>query len=84
MYFPGFSYFLTTQMRQTSPSAYHSKLVRVCHDDSDYYSYTEIPIQCTSGSTYTELIIKSFLAKDSAVYRLILVTIPYRQHPDKS
>ena len=23
----GFSYFLTTQMRQTSPSPYHSKLV---------------------------------------------------------
>ena len=45
----GFSYFLTTQMKQTSPSSYHSKLVRVCHDDSDYYSYTEIPIQCISG-----------------------------------
>ena len=32
----GFSYFLTSQMRHTSPSPYHSKLVRVCHDDSDY------------------------------------------------
>ena len=42
----GFSYFLTSQMRHTQPSPYHSKLVRVCHDDSDYYSYTEIPIQC--------------------------------------
>ena len=81
----GFSYFLTTQMRQTSPSPYHSKLVsrqltdsdrqlaekshllvidtdfeinfaqvRVCHDDSDYYSYTEIPIECVSqGLSYT-------------------------------
>ena len=45
----GFSYFLTSQMRHTSPSPYHSKLVRVCHDDSDYYSYTEIPIECISG-----------------------------------
>jgi len=44
----GFSYFLTTQMKKTSPSPYHSKLVRVCQDDSDYYSYTEIPIQCIS------------------------------------
>ena len=23
--------------------------VRVCHDDRDYYSYTEIPIECISG-----------------------------------
>ncbi len=38
----GFSYFLTTQMKQTSPSPYESKIVRVCHDDSDYYSYTEV------------------------------------------
>ena len=51
----GFSYFLTSQMRQTSPSPYHSKLVRVCHDDSDYYSYTEIPIQCVGndGTDYS-------------------------------
>ena len=28
--------------------------VRVCHDDSDYYSYTEIPIECVSqGLSYT-------------------------------
>ena len=45
----GFSYFLTTQMKQTTPSPFHSKLVRVCHDDRDYYSYTEIPIECISG-----------------------------------
>ena len=45
----GFSYFLTTQMKQTNPSPFQSKLVRVCHDDSDYYSYTEIPIECISG-----------------------------------
>ena len=39
----GFSYFLTTQMTE-SRSAYISKLVRVCHNDSDYYSYTEVNI----------------------------------------
>ena len=51
----GFSYFLTSQMRHTSPSPYHSKLVRVCHDDSDYYSYTEIPIECKGrdGTDYS-------------------------------
>ena len=31
-----------------------SPKVRVCHDDSDYYSYTEIPIECISqGLSYT-------------------------------
>lgn len=45
----GFSYFLTTQMKHTSSSQFISKLVRVCHDDENYYSYTEIPIDCTSS-----------------------------------
>uniref|UniRef100_A0A8D8Y9V6 Plexin-A2 n=1 Tax=Cacopsylla melanoneura TaxID=428564 RepID=A0A8D8Y9V6_9HEMI len=47
----GFSYFLTTQrdtMDDTSP--YISKLVRICHNDPKYYSYTEIPITCNSDS----------------------------------
>ncbi|KAF4525115.1 hypothetical protein B566_EDAN005057 [Ephemera danica] len=44
----GFSYFLTTQMREMIPSPFISKLVRVCHDDENYYSYTEIPIDCIS------------------------------------
>lgn len=44
----GFSYFLTTQMKHTtSQNQYISKLVRVCHDDENYYSYTEIPMDCT-------------------------------------
>ncbi|XP_059489451.1 plexin-A2 isoform X1 [Neocloeon triangulifer] len=48
----GFSYFLTTQMKSTSPSptVFGSKLVRVCHDDENYYSYTEIPIECTANN----------------------------------
>lgn len=40
----GFSYFLTQQMRDTSPSPYISKLVRVCHADVDYHSYTEVRV----------------------------------------
>jgi len=59
----GFSYFLTTQMRQTSPSPYHSKLVRVCHDDSDYYSYTEIPIDCVSQGLSYSLIQAAYVGK---------------------
>lgn len=50
----GFSYFLTTQMRHSGPSPFISKLVRVCHDDENYYSYTEIPIECidSEGKKY--------------------------------
>jgi len=43
----GFSYFLTTQKKRTSSSTFHSRLVRVCQNDPDYYSYTEVPIECT-------------------------------------
>ncbi|CAG9816900.1 unnamed protein product [Phaedon cochleariae] len=46
----GFSYFLTTQMKHTSSGVYISKLVRVCHDDENYYSYTEIPMDCIGES----------------------------------
>lgn len=52
----GFSYFLTIQMRESNGnSPYISKLVRVCQDDRDYYSYTEVPLECTSenGTRYS-------------------------------
>ena len=49
----GFSYFVTTQKKQTGPYPYLSKLVRICHNDMDYYSYTEIPIECISGDEPT-------------------------------
>lgn len=47
-----FSYFLTTQKKQININSYISKLVRVCNEDENYYSYTEIPIECggTQGS----------------------------------
>ncbi|KAK7867968.1 hypothetical protein R5R35_004968 [Gryllus longicercus] len=61
----GFSYFLTTQMRHTSPSPFISKLVRVCHDDENYYSYTEIPIDCIaeSGKRYYNLVQAAYVGK---------------------
>lgn len=46
----GFSYFLTTQMKSTTSNQFISKLVRVCHDDENYYSYTEIPMECISDA----------------------------------
>ncbi|KAH7645133.1 plexin-a-like protein [Dermatophagoides farinae] len=42
----GFSYFLTVQKRNTGQSAFMSKLVRICQNDPDYYSYTEVPLVC--------------------------------------
>lgn len=42
----GFSYFLMTQMKELNDSTFISKLVRVCQDDLDYFSYTEIPLEC--------------------------------------
>lgn len=43
----GFSYFITTQYTN-GYAATISKLVRICHDDEHYYSYTEIPMDCVS------------------------------------
>lgn len=62
----GFSYFLTTQpkdLNQQSNANYYSKLVRVCHDDESYYSYTEIPIACTSEDTSYNLIQAAYVGK---------------------
>lgn len=45
-----FSYFVTTQRVSLESKDYHSRLVRVHHNDSKYYSYTEIPLRCEKGS----------------------------------
>jgi len=48
----GFSYFITTQKKDTGTNdPFISKLVRVCQNDSNYYSYTEIPLECVSDTT---------------------------------
>ncbi|KAE9542610.1 hypothetical protein AGLY_002521 [Aphis glycines] len=59
-----FSYFLTTQMRSvTSPSPYISKMVRLCHEDKSYYSYTEIPLECTSKDQSYNLVQAGYVGK---------------------
>lgn len=65
-----FSYFLTTQLKhnnqQQSPREYISKLVRVCQEDSNYYSYTEIPVDCISdaqGGMKYNLVRAAYLGK---------------------
>ncbi|KAG7201452.1 hypothetical protein KM043_004212 [Ampulex compressa] len=59
----GFSYFLTTQMKNTDTALYISKLVRVCQDDEHYYSYTEIPINCTSDGKFYNLVQAAYVGK---------------------
>lgn len=62
-----FSYFLTTQQKHsahTSPREHITKLVRICHEDNNYYSYTEIPVDCISdqqGGTKYNLVRAAFL-----------------------
>ena len=56
----GFSYFMTVQPKSSQPNInnHHeliSKLVRVCHQDKNYYSYTEIPIECHVNNAHTLL-----------------------------
>jgi len=55
-----FSYFLSYQPKNSHQSQsrdYISKLVRICQDDSSYYSYTEIPIECVGkdGTKYNSV-----------------------------
>ncbi|CAK9830794.1 plxna4 [Anthophora retusa] len=63
----GFSYFMTTQMRNTETAIYISKLVRVCQDDQHYYSYTEIPINCTNDGIYYNLVQAAYVGKAGSV-----------------
>lgn len=60
-----FSYFLTTQLKHNDQSVqkeYISKLLRVCQEDSHYFSYTEIPLDCI-GETKYNLVRAAYLGK---------------------
>lgn len=64
-----FSYFLTNQLKHdthSQPREYISKLVRICQEDSNYYSYTEIPIKCgtaDNGRTLYNIVRAAYLGK---------------------
>lgn len=64
-----FSYFLTTQLKHNAPSVtkeYITKLVRICHEDSHYYSYTEIPVDCIGEGIKYNLVQAAYLGKPGA------------------
>ncbi|XP_055615927.1 plexin-A2 isoform X1 [Toxorhynchites rutilus septentrionalis] len=61
-----FSYFLTTQYKSSAhntPKELITKLVRICQDDSNYYSYTEIPVDCISESTKYNVVNAAYVGK---------------------
>ncbi|KAL1398190.1 hypothetical protein pipiens_002420 [Culex pipiens pipiens] len=61
-----FSYFLTTQYKSSAhntPKELITKLVRICQDDSNYYSYTEIPVDCISESTKFNIVNAAHVGK---------------------
>lgn len=63
----GFSYFLTVQPKNTTTGTeFISKLVRVCHADENYYSYTEIPIDCAIESRKYNLVQAAYVGKAGA------------------
>jgi plexin A len=85
-----FSYFLTTQLRHnahTQPKEYISKLVRICQEDSNYYSYTEIPIECVgeqSGGGKYNLVKAAYLGKPgSDLAENLGITSQVRKLPKK-
>ncbi|RWS17561.1 plexin A-like protein [Dinothrombium tinctorium] len=48
----GFSYFVTVQKKFTEmPKPFLSKLIRICQQDVNYYSYTEVPLVCQYPDT---------------------------------
>lgn len=63
-----FSYFMTTQLKHNTPSMkeYITKLVRICQEDSHYYSYTEIPVDCIGEGIKYNLVQAAYLGKPGA------------------
>ena len=55
----GFSYFLSVQKESVVaviPARYVTRVIRVCQNDSNYYSYIEVPLRCAhNGSAFDVL-----------------------------
>ena len=48
----GFSYFLTVQGESvTNTDVYVTRIVRICQNDTRFYSYTEVPLKCIHNNT---------------------------------
>uniref|UniRef100_A0A8R1XYX6 Sema domain-containing protein n=1 Tax=Onchocerca volvulus TaxID=6282 RepID=A0A8R1XYX6_ONCVO len=61
-----FAYFVTRQPKGDTTQGswpYISKLVRVCTSDAHFWSYTEVPLECTHGNELYNLIQDVYLSK---------------------
>ncbi|OQV23962.1 Plexin-A1 [Hypsibius exemplaris] len=58
-----FSYFVTVQPRSLEFfEPYRTKIVRICHDDANYYSYTEVALSCIGPDTTYDLAQAAYVA----------------------
>lgn len=47
--YEGYSYFLTRQRVSLDSQTYETRLARVCQQDTTFFSYTEVPLNCHKG-----------------------------------
>lgn len=62
----GFSYFMATYLNRSSNNQqkeYVTKLIRVCQNDSNFFSYTEIPIECRDSEQKYNFVQAAYLSK---------------------
>lgn len=52
----GFIYFLTNQKFKVGSSRYTSKIIRICENDTHFYSYTDILLKCIKPGTDYNLV----------------------------
>ncbi|XP_064605454.1 plexin-A2-like isoform X2 [Liolophura sinensis] len=51
-----FSYMVTKQKKNTYSSKYISKMIRICQNDKRYYSYAEVPLNCSHQGTMYNIV----------------------------
>jgi plexin A len=62
-----FSYMLTVQKEKTLADNYISKLLRVCQNDKNFYSYTEVALKCQHGGATYNLAQAAYLGRAGMV-----------------
>lgn len=58
-----FSYMITIQKRSAQSEDYISKILRVCQNDRNFYSYVEVELQCSQRGANYNLVQAAYLGK---------------------
>ncbi|KAK3103520.1 hypothetical protein FSP39_019830 [Pinctada imbricata] len=61
----GFSYMATVQKKDAKSDNYISKLIRVCQNDSKFYSYAELELRCSHNGAVYNLLKVAHIGKPS-------------------